>query len=148
MKKSAYLLSLGLIGLTISGTIIGVTVHQNMKFTRRGLYLKYAFFNMMKKVDPDFDKYKDKMMEAIDKTVNIYYDEYRDEVRKEIESLMVSKNIEKIAEFWEVIRPFFDFVWDHRENEPSNGYDHQPLVHQLREFARGTEPVAFKSNPH
>lgn len=91
MKKSY--LYLGLFGLVVSSSIVGLTIHRSMNFNRRDLLLKSAFFSVMKKIDLDFIvKYGDEIGDAIDKTLNLYQQDYKEEMRKELD-LIVKKRI-------------------------------------------------------
>ena len=109
--KEKHFLILGLTSLVVSGTIVGVTIYQNINFNRRDLLLRFAFFDAMKKIDPDFiAKYGDEIGDVIDKTINLYQQGYKDEMRKELDLIIKKSDVAKIAEFWKIIRPFYMFV--------------------------------------
>ena len=146
MKKKHFLI-LGLTSLVVSGTIVGVTIYKNINFNRRDLLLRFAFFDAMKKIDPDFiAKYGDEMGDVIDKTINLYQQSYKDEMRKELDLIIKKSDVAKIAEFWKIIRPFYMFVWEHKENVGGKYKQNKLLYDELCKFASKVEPLAFKMN--
>ena len=61
----------------------------------------------MKKIDPDFiAKHGDEIVDVIDKTITLYQQDYKDEMRKELDLIIKKADVKKIAEFWNLIRPF------------------------------------------
>ena len=61
----------------------------------------------MKKIDPDFiAKHGDEIVDVIDKTIILYQQDYKDEMRKELDLIIKKADVKKIAEFWNLIRPF------------------------------------------
>lgn len=146
MEKKHFLI-FGLTSLAISSTIVGVTVYQNINFNKRNLFLRFAFFEVMKKIDPDFiTKYGDEIGDVIDKTITLYQQDYKDEMRKELDLIIKKADVKKIAEFWKVIRPFYMFVWDHKENVGGKYEQNKLLYDELCKFASKVEPLAFKMN--
>ena len=148
MKKITSFFTFGLVCLITSSTIVGVTIYKNMWFGRRDLLLKSTFLRAMKQIDSNFmDKYGNKIEDVLTKTINLYQPYYKDTIKKELDSIVQKMNLEKTAKFWEVIRPFFMFVWDHRENVGQKDMQKNDLLYdELCKFAEKTEALAFKLN--
>lgn len=71
----------------------------------------------MKKIDLDFiAKHGEEIADVIDKTIILYQQDYKNEMRKELDLIIKKADVKKIAEFWNLIRPFIMFVWKHKVN--------------------------------
>ena len=46
----------------------------------------------------------------------MYQQDYKNEMRKELDLIIKKADVKKIAEFWNLIRPFIMFVWKHKVN--------------------------------
>ena len=145
-KKRSYPIVLSLSSLAIAGSIIGITIHRNINFNSNNL-LKSFFLNAMGKIDKDFmEKHGSKLIDVLDRTLDLYMDEYRGEMKQELDSLLQKMDTKKLVKFWDLIRPFFMFVWDHKENKRGNYEQNSLLVDELLKFAEKTEFAAFQSN--
>lgn len=80
----------------------------------------------------------------IDKTITLYQQDYKDEMRKELDLIIKKADVKKIAEFWNLIRPFYMFVWDHKENVGGKYVQNKLLYDELYKFASEVELLAFK----
>lgn len=90
----------------------------------------------MKKIDPDFiAKHGDEIADVIDKTITLYQQDYKDEMRKELDLIIKKADVKKIAEFWNLIRPFYMFVWDHKKNVGGKYVQNKLLYDELCKFA-------------
>ncbi len=145
-SKRRYPIILSLSSLAIASSIVGVTIHRNINFNNNNL-LKSFFLNAMGKIDKDFmNKHGNKLIDVLDRTLDLYVEEYRGEMKQELDTLLQNMDTNKLAKFWELIRPFFMFVWDHKENKRDNYKQNSLLVKELLKFAKNTEFVAFQLN--
>lgn len=101
--------------MAVSSTIIGVTIHAKNRLKKRNSLLKFAFLEVMKKIDNQFvDKYGNEIDDVMNKTIDLYQQDYKNKMKEKLDSIIKETDLQKTVEFWTIIRPFYMFVWGHK----------------------------------